>query len=153
MKRRHVNLLTVFVMLLMGVGCARELVDPAPIATRGKDQTQVKAAIMTGLKNFGWRVSSDDPGKIVAVYTRGRHAATISLTYDAQAIMIKYVDSRELKYEVREGTRYIHRRYNDWVQNLANHIDFELSTKSGGALGSPIGRVEIHVEKLAVNTR
>ena len=95
----------------------------AATATTTDRATAIKAA----LKERGWAVDKEQPGAIMATYTKpnkdvpgGAHTATIGIEFDATTFSIKYVDSKNMMYDAAEGT--IHRNYNRWVANLERDL-------------------------------
>jgi hypothetical protein len=42
--------------------------------------------------------------------------------YDSQKIQINYVTSSNLRYEEKNGVRYIHKNYQSWIKNLVTDI-------------------------------
>ncbi len=52
--------------------------------------------------------------------------AKIDIVYDLQTIKISYLDSGELMYAEKKGTRMIHRNYLNWIQNLVNDMSRNL---------------------------
>ena len=49
-------------------------------------------------------------------------SVTIAVHYNAQRIQINYVTSDHLRYEVKNGVRYIHTNYASWIKNLVTNI-------------------------------
>jgi hypothetical protein len=43
--------------------------------------------------------------------------------YDGRQVQINYLNSSNLKYEVKDGQRYIHTNYPSWVQNLITDVN------------------------------
>jgi predicted lipoprotein len=83
----------------------------------GHTAEQVEQAVIESLKSRGWQVQERTPGRILAkLEKRGKHSATIAVTYSATNYSIAYVDSENLNYDAATGD--IHRNYNRWVNNL-----------------------------------
>ena len=115
-------LLVPALVLLMG---SRQvpLTDPAPIAVpAGVDQAKVTQIIEQALSARNWRIVKHVPGEVDAVYAPRDFSVTIAVHYDPQKIQINYVTSSNLKYEERNGVRYIHRNYESWIRNLVTDI-------------------------------
>lgn len=129
----------------------KPLKAPEPIAIpQGLSQAQVTKAIKQGMSRRGWRVEKEEPHKILAVIYVRTHVVKNMITWDKKEVRISYVDSTNMKYEMREPgdsggngglfdfddskdteekvelVPYIHDRYNSWTQNLANDIRIEL---------------------------
>lgn len=119
-------LLLPVLVLLMG---ARQvpLADPEPIAIpAGMSAQQVVKAIKAGLVGRTWEVTEEQPGRILSTLHLRSHVAKIELTYDDKAITIRYLDSVDLMYEEKQGQRYIHRNYLNWIANLRTDISRNL---------------------------
>jgi hypothetical protein len=130
-------LLVAFSLLLStGVVQARkaELVDPAPIAIPATlTQAQVVTEIKRALIGRGWEVTAEQPGEIESTLHLREHVARIKVTYDASQARITYVDSSNLDYTDRRGTRYIHPNYLGWIGFLVNDIttNFTVTAQAG----------------------
>jgi hypothetical protein len=99
------------------------LVDPAPIAVPAKlDVAQVEKAVKLALVKRQWVINSDDPGKITATYARREFSVQIGISYDNKQVQIRYITSTGLKYEAKDGQKYIHKNYIAWTQNLVSDI-------------------------------
>jgi hypothetical protein len=120
-------LLVSAMVFLMG---ARQvpLTDPEPLAVpAGLKLEQVAKAIKASLVGRAWTVTSEDPGHIVSTLNVREHMAKIDIVYDLQTIRIKYLDSGELMYAEKKGQRVIHRNYLNWIANLRNDINRNLT--------------------------
>ncbi len=85
---------------------------------------QVEKAIVEAGAERGWVMQTKKPGLIIGNITvRGKHHATIKITYDKDNYNIDYVDSRNLDY--KNGK--IHRSYNNWVNYLDQDIRSRLA--------------------------
>ena len=99
------------------------LTDPAPIAVPANVSTaKVEQLIGSALTARNWRIVKQVPGEIDAVYDPREFSVTIAVHYNAQQVQINYVTSNNLKYEVRNGVRYIHTNYESWIKNLVTDI-------------------------------
>lgn len=120
-------LLVAALVFLMG---ARQvpLTDPEPIAVpAGLKSDQVGKAIKAALVGRTWAITSEDPGHIVSTLNLREHMAKIDIVYDVQTIRIKYLDSGELLYAEKKGQRMIHHNYLNWIQNLVNDMNRNLT--------------------------
>jgi hypothetical protein len=125
----------------------KPLKEPEPVAIPASlSQAQVTSAIKKGMSRRGWRVEKEEPNKILAVIYVRTHVVKNMISWDKKEVHISYVDSTNMKYEMREPKSsggglfdfdddkekkaepvpYIHSRYNSWSQNLANDIRNEL---------------------------
>jgi hypothetical protein len=120
-------LLVSALVFLMG---ARQvpLTDPEPLAVpAGLKIEQVTKAIKAALVGRTWAVTSEEPGHIVSTLNLREHMAKIDIVYDVQTIRIKYLDSGELLYAQKKGQRMIHHNYLNWIQNLVNDMNRNLT--------------------------
>lgn len=112
------------------------LVDPAPIAVpAGLTDVQVGKAVKAALLGRGWTVAGEQAGSVNASLSRDNWIAKIRVDYTTQKVQIRYVDSTNLKYEIkRDGTRLIHSNYMGWMQYLSGDIgrNLELISASVG---------------------
>lgn len=111
------------------------LVDPAPISVpAGLTDVQVGKAVKAALIGRGWTVADQQAGNITATLSRNEWMAKIRVDYDTAKVQIRYVDSKNLKYEVkRDGTRLIHSNYMGWMQYLSGDIGRNLELISATA--------------------
>ncbi|HKZ11261.1 MAG TPA: hypothetical protein VJL61_11225 [Rhodanobacteraceae bacterium] len=99
------------------------LVDPAPIPVpNGVNSAKVEQIIGSALTARNWRIVKHVPGEIDAVYDPRAFSVTIAVHYDPQKIQINYVTSSNLRYEEKNGVRYIHTNYASWIKNLVTDI-------------------------------
>jgi hypothetical protein len=120
-------LLLATTVFLMG---ARQvpLTDPEPLPVpAGLKTEQVAKAIKAALVGRNWVVAQDEPGRIVSTLNLREHMAKIEVAYDVQTIRIRYLDSGELMYAEKKGQRVIHRNYLNWIQNLRNDMNRNLT--------------------------
>lgn len=126
-------------------GVVVELTDPPAIAIpAGYTDLATAKAIKFALQQRKWHLLAEEAGEITAeLVVRGRHQIKVSIQYDERYIRIRYLDSRNMYYqmgipdteEVDEwsDTTYkkvplIHHRYNSWVKVLAKYIQKALRT-------------------------
>lgn len=123
MKRIHLVLLLPLLLVLMAFRQV-PLADPPPIQVpQGMHEGQVENAIVEALNARGWSVGRHMPGEIDATYARRDFSVTIAVHYDRNQVQINYLNSSNLKYEVKNGVRYIHTNYPSWIQNLVTDIN------------------------------
>lgn len=129
LRSRLLPLLLLPVLLLLMAFREAPLVDPQPIAVPSKvgDAKAVEKVVKQALIKREWLITADEPGKLAATYARRDFSVTIGIGYDRKQIQIRYVDSNGLKYEVKNGQRYIHKNYNSWIQNLITDISGNLT--------------------------
>ena len=127
MRSRFLLLCVLPVALLLMAFRQSPLEDPAPIAVSPKvSEADVTKAIKIALLRRGWTTTADKPGEVDATLHLREHTADIAVDYDAHEIKIKYVDSTNLKYEMKDGKRYIHTNYLGWIHNLVVDIQANL---------------------------
>src|SRR5262245_10174820 len=91
---------------LMG---ATALIEPPPIPVPAKLTVKdVSKAIRAAIVQRGWVAAKDDKGVIDAILNVRSHEVKVAITYDPKQVLIKYVDSKNLDYEEKNGTRKIH---------------------------------------------
>ena len=123
-------LLVPLAFMLMGFGGA-PLVDPAPLAVpAGIAAKDVSKAIRAGVASRGWVVNKDEKGQIDATLNNREHQVVIAIVYDAKQIKVNYVSSQNMNYSEKNGTRYIHKKYTQWTQNVIADISRELQMAS-----------------------
>jgi len=115
-------LLTPALLLLMAFRQV-PLTDPAAIPVpNGVNSAKVEQIIGSALTTRNWRIVKHVPGEIDAVYDPRAFSVTIAVHYDSQKIQINYVTSSNLRYEEKNGVRYIHKNYESWIKNLVTDI-------------------------------
>jgi hypothetical protein len=104
------------------------LTDPEPLAVpAGLKIEQVAKAIKASLVGRNWGITKDEPGRITSTLNLREHMAKIEIAYDLKTIRIRYLDSGELMYAEKKGQRMIHRNYLNWIQNLVNDMNRNLT--------------------------
>jgi hypothetical protein len=132
MSRWKIVLLMPLLALLMAA--APLLVDPAPISVpAGLSEQAVAKAITLGVAQRGWIVSKQEPGYMEATLNIRTHMARVGITYDLKTVQIRYLDSSNLDYEVKDDGRHIHRNYAKWINNMVRDISMQLLTASAAA--------------------
>jgi hypothetical protein len=126
-RLRFALLLLPFALLTMAFRQV-PLVDPPPIAVPGKmTSAQVEKVVKQALIKREWKIANDAPGKITATLAHHDYSVSIDVAYDVREIRISYLDSTDLKYEVKNGQRFIHKNYPSWIQNLVTDITNDLA--------------------------
>lgn len=136
MFRSRFLLVLLLPMLLLTMAFRQSpLVDPAPIAVpAGLTAVQVGKAAKAALLGRGWTVTGEQDGSLSASLSRDNWIAKIRVDYTTKQVQIRYVDSTNLKYEVkRDGTRLIHSNYMGWMQYLSGDIGRNLELISASA--------------------
>lgn len=128
MLRSRLSLLLALPFLVLLMGAAKPIVDPAPIAVpAGMTAPAVSKAIRAALAGRGWVVDSETPGRIESTLNIRVHTVTLEVAYDTQAVNIRYLRSTNLDEETKkDGLKYIHRNYFNWLKNVQNDIAREL---------------------------
>lgn len=123
-KSRLLLLLLVPLLALTMAFRQAELINPDPIhVPAGLTEAQVAKAVSSALIGRGWSVTAEKAGETDATLHLREHVARIAITYDANAVQIKYVDSENLKYEMKGGKPYIHKNYLGWIEFLVQDIN------------------------------
>jgi hypothetical protein len=117
--------LLVSLALIAAAACTAPLVTPRPIlAAATPDQT--RAAILRALIENRYMVEADQPGEIVARYTKPDWNMVLEIAYSNE-VSVRYVSSENLKYATSKGGPIIRRGYNKRVQHLSNEIATEIA--------------------------
>jgi hypothetical protein len=133
MRRQTVQLLILATTaLLTVVGCTRTaaLWDPPTVSFAPQPMTDVEAAIYLGASRRRWIPTKVRDGKIEATLLLRTHVATVDIYYDDDSFQIRYVRSKNLNYENRDGRQVIHPNYNKWVTNLISDIEAALNQRA-----------------------
>jgi|SRR5689334_12849159 hypothetical protein len=117
-------------VVLMG---AAVLVDPPPInVPAGLSVKDVSKAIRAGIVQRGWVVLKDEKGVIDAQLNVRTHEVRVAIPYDTKQVKITYVSSQNLDYDEKGGTRHIHKKYNQWIDNMVQDIQRQLQVAAIG---------------------
>jgi len=114
-------ILLVSLLMLWSTNCSRSAVpimEPNFSMPDGINQEELIGIIKVALTGKRWIIQHKEEGQIIAKYTRGKISASISIIYSENNLAITYVDSSSLKYKEDGEIRYIHPKYNQWVNNL-----------------------------------
>ena len=105
-----------------------ELIDIDPVGVpAGMEQARVVKAIKLALLGRHWSVGKEEPGYIEATLMVRKHMIKIGVSYGRTEVKFKYLDSAEMNYKERGGTRYIHPKYYNWVNNVRTDISTEFA--------------------------
>ena len=84
----------------------------------------VRAGIFRGCAKHGWIPVEIGDGEIEASLSKRGHKVVVDITYDAGYYAIDYKDSQNMTYNAKRNK--IHRKYNQWLNNLDFSISQEL---------------------------
>lgn len=71
----------------------------------------------------GWKFDTNGSGRMIGqLFVRGKHYVAVDVAYNSKSYTISYRDSKNMKYNPE--TKKIHKRYNSWVTNLDNDVQF-----------------------------
>jgi hypothetical protein len=83
----------------------------------------VRSSIGVAASNRDWQVVTEAPGKVqLRNVVRNKHVLVVNVLYNTKGVRIEYVSSENLKYEMHDGTAFIHPKYNEWVGLLLKDI-------------------------------
>lgn len=113
------------------LGCNTAAMLHPPVVASSLPQPDDRRIVLETLAEYEWVVESEEPGTIVARYTKGRAFATVRITYGGGNIQIAYVDSQNLKCQPAPGggCTTIHKAYNRWVNNLYRDIGARVAAR------------------------
>lgn len=112
------------------IACTNTLPVHNPnFSVSSKGLAHVDKAVRAALKKRNWIIVSQGKNTITAKYSRGaRHSATVKIDFTTTNVKVNLVDSYNLKQGTDEsGQQVIHKTYNNWIANLENDIQIELS--------------------------
>lgn len=137
LRSRMLLLLFLPLLLLTMAFRQKPLIDPPPIdVPSGLTAVQVGKAVKGALIGRGWAVTAEQANGIDSTLTGNDYTAKIHVAFDIRQIKISYVDSTNLRYEVRkDGQRMIHTNYMGWMKYLSDDIGRNLQLISAGAGG------------------
>lgn len=135
MTAKHWKLPFLLILFVLSMGCgSKVLYQPSPILVKEqKSLNSVRTAILDSLRQRGWTVEKDWKNLVQANYARSAYAARIQINYDTRKVSIEYLSSTNLKYQVKNGQRIIHRSYNKWITLLERDIRRALNSWSKAA--------------------
>ena len=110
MLRRNLLLGVAGVAVLGVTGCATH-----PVSVQQATAAQLRTCIKRAAHRRGWRVVTDEPGKMRIKYVKGPHVLVADVTYDNEGYMIEAVKEGSTLFN-KDGTA--HRKVNSWTANL-----------------------------------
>ncbi len=91
------------------------------------DPTQMRAAVARALARESFSPDSEQPGNVVATYTRGARMLKLAIEYNAQQVTFHYVDSQGMGGAVdAHGQVMLDKHYSTLVGKLDDAIKEEL---------------------------
>lgn len=102
---------------------------PAPATVLFAQAAQpelVRAGVVRALADRGYNAESEQPGQIIARYTRGRVDLRVQIQYQASQATITYLGSQGLRIDAAGRARY----YDRWVQQLSSSIQNHVAVAS-----------------------
>ncbi len=128
MSLKKISALILTILVVTMIGCRANpirTVSEAPVMASGQyTEKDVKKAIIRAGQSIGWGMKPVKPGLIIATIFVRNHMAKVEIKYDKKKFSIDYKDSAGLNYD---GTN-IHRSYNNWIKNLEQRINSQLSS-------------------------
>jgi len=114
--------------MLSAAGCSRTVPvqNPQPIQA-APDYRVTEQAIRQALANRGWTIQDQRPGAITAQLAQRSHLLLAQINYDQRAVFVSFVGSQNLKQQDRAGVIYVHRKANQWLENLQRDISVNLT--------------------------
>jgi len=89
-----------------------------------KSSQKVYVAIKKAGRSLGWKITRIKPGVARGKIYLRKHVAIVNIYYNSRSFSIRYINSKNLKYNAQKKT--IHKNYNSWIQNLERAIDVRL---------------------------
>ena len=102
---------------------------PAPVTVLFAQAAQpevVRGGVVRALADRGYNAESEQPGQIIARYTRGRVDLRVQIHYQASQATITYLGSEGLRIDAAGRARY----YDRWVQQLSSSIQGHVAAAS-----------------------
>lgn len=105
------------------VSYGAELVDPKPVNVPEGMKTEVLVkAIKGAINEQKWVLSGEkDNWFEVSLFVR-THKVMMKINYSSSQVSFHYKDSENLKYKERKGKQFIHKKYMEWSQRLADRV-------------------------------
>ena len=127
MRTANLKALLLVPMLVLLMAMTKPLVDPEPLLVpAGLSDKAVAKAVRVGVSQRGWVITRQDPGYMEATLHLRSHMARIGINYDTQHVKVRYLDSENLDYGMKQGVAHIHRNYFNWVNNVVLDINVQL---------------------------
>lgn len=120
------KLLIVGLLLTLGA-CRNAPIENIEQASLRASSTASLERVTTIIKleavRHGWKVVEEEPGAMTIKLTRGIGKwVTARVTYDTKTVTIRYLDSANLNYTVRDGKARIHPGFNRRIDQLKRSI-------------------------------
>ena len=115
MLRRNLLLGVAGVAVLGVTGCATH-----PVSVQQATElpaAQLRTCIKRAAHRRGWRVVTDEPGKMRIKYVKGPHVLVADVTYDNEGYMIEAVKEGSTLFN-KDGTA--HRKVNSWTRTWSS---------------------------------
>ncbi|WP_020647756.1 hypothetical protein [Solimonas variicoloris] len=131
---RQLKYLLVALMLLPFAAFARNApIHDTDVAVVGNlSAKQVGEAVNRALVGRRWIISNQKGNTLEATQMTRGLMAKVAISWDAQHVTIKYLDSQGLDYEEKDGERYIHGNYNKWIGNLERDLPVFMTRVAAG---------------------
>jgi PBP1b-binding outer membrane lipoprotein LpoB len=141
-------LLVLFSLLgLSGCGSAKIVNIPNQNIERNLPLHDVGKAIEYALMQNRWVLVEKKSDEYIARLSRGRWSVDILIVYSKDAYSIKYLSSKNLKYNAEKQT--IHPGYNKYIARLKRQIDLNLNT----AVATQMIKIDIDEQKVTPVTQ
>ncbi len=104
--------------------------NQAVATASGKKPTleQVQQAITAAATGKQWALAKQADGSFLATrVVRGKHTIVATVAFTTDQYSVVYHSSDNMKFEMYNGTPYIHPNYNVWARELVDAIRIELS--------------------------
>ena len=123
---KRLALLPVLALLI----AAAPLVDPAPLrAPPELTSKEIDDALRATLVRRGWILGKEEGGALDATLYVRSHSLTVPYELREREIHMNYVDSENFDYrQRRDGKRFIHRKYAQWMRNFTIALAQELQS-------------------------
>jgi hypothetical protein len=136
LKIKAILLVLVVALLPSGAFASRQepiyniVNHPVPAAAQKLSRDTIAKAIIAGGARMQWKIGPNPDGTLTGtIVVRGKHHATVTITYSQTNYNVTLVSSTNL---LQEGN-LIHRNYNAWVRDLQKNIDDQLTAAGSAA--------------------
>lgn len=132
-KIRSLVTFTAAAMMLSGCVTA-SMMHLHPIAVPASlSKAQVGHAVHQALIGRGWIITSAASNSYTAELTGHGWKATIRTPYNTEHVEVRYVSSRGLDHEKKNGNETINHHWNNWMVALRHDIRANLSNEAYGS--------------------
>ena len=119
----------VFVMLGCVGGKPIVNIDNSQLLEKPAKISEMENAIKKGAAKRGWRAKKIKDGLFeVSQLIKNKFMVIVNINYTNKGYKVDYKSSTNLKYNSQTNT--IHRKYNQWINNLVKDIDAEIYNSS-----------------------